>query len=175
MRIRRPVTLQAAVLVLVAAAGALATLRYDLLAVCTFCLFAAIASGLAKLAVDASIQEKIDERVRASAFAHAETFLMVAWVAGGAVGLIPLHGQVGVGAAATFAALAAVRAVLVAGRLRQDRLHGRAAAREPSATRTPPVAPAGSTAAPAAPADGPLAPPGYHVYRPSAPSEDQAR
>ena len=61
------------------------------------CLVTAIASGLAKLAVDASIQERIPENVRASAFAHSETLLMLAWVVGGAIGLIPFSGRIGIG------------------------------------------------------------------------------
>ena len=50
------------------------------------CLVTAIASGLAKLAVDAVIQERMPDAVRASAFAHSETLLMLAWVAGGRSG-----------------------------------------------------------------------------------------
>ena len=38
------------------------------------------------------------ERLRASAFAHSETVLMIAWVVGGAIGIIPLDGRLGVGA-----------------------------------------------------------------------------
>ncbi len=56
----------------------------------------AIVGGLAKLAVDASIQERIAEDVRASAFAHSETLLMLAFVVGGAIGLIPFTGRVGI-------------------------------------------------------------------------------
>jgi hypothetical protein len=126
LRIRRPVALQAGGLVLSGALGVLAALRFNLVMISLLCLVTAIVSGLAKLAVDASIQERIDERVRASAFAHSETVLMLAWVVGGGLGLIPFHGRLGITVAAGFTVLAAIRTVLVAGRLRRDRLHGRA-------------------------------------------------
>jgi MFS family permease len=193
LRIRRPVALQAGGLIVVAVLAVIATLRFNLTTVALLCLAAAGASGLAKLAVDASIQEKIDERVRASAFAHAETVLMLAWVAGASVGLIPVAGRVGVGLAAGFASLAALRAVLVAGRLRRDQLRGRASrAQTAPATPSPPTRPPPRTtpppgttppppgvaapratrkptepASPISPAPS-LAPPGYHIYRPTA-------
>ena len=67
--------------------------------VALLCLVTAIVSGIAKLAVDATIQERVPERLRASAFAHSETVLMLAWVVGGGLGLIPVDGRLGVGAA----------------------------------------------------------------------------
>jgi hypothetical protein len=190
LRIRRPVALQAGGLIAITALGILAAVRFNLLTIALLCLVTAVASGLAKLAVDASIQEKINEHVRASAFAHSETLLMLAWVAGGAIGLIPLDGRVGIGVATGFAALAALRAVLVAGRLRHDRLRGRARpaasairldASEIPADSVPPVGgppvggpPVGVPAVdpptasqPVSPASS-LAPPGYHIYRPTA-------
>ena len=102
LRIRRPVRLQAIGLGRRSRWPALwAAVRFTLTSVALFCLVAAVASGLAKLAVDASIQERIPDTVRASAFAHAETLLMLAWVAGGAIGLIPfLAGRLGLAVAA---------------------------------------------------------------------------
>ena len=149
------------------------------------CLATALGSGLAKLTVDAVIQERVPERVRASAFAHSETLLMLAWVAGGALGLIPFAGRLGLILAAVALALAAARALVVAVRLRKERLRGAPATdvvEEPATERLEPR--------PAAPApgrtrklrlrkrsEGPattqvlvedeqLAPPGYHLYRP---------
>lgn len=127
LRIRRPVRLQAIGFGVVAVAGVWATLRFTFTAVVLFCLATAVASGLAKLAVDASIQERVPETVRASAFAHAETLLMLAWVAGGALGLIPLGGRVGVGLAALGMVAAATRGAVVAWRLKADALRGHAA------------------------------------------------
>ena len=137
LRIRRPVRLQAIGFAAVALAGAWAVLRFTLTTVALFCLVTAIASGLAKLAVDASIQERIPDTVRASAFAHAETLLMLAWVAGGAIGLIPfLDGRVGLAAGRAGASRAAAACWSRSGprrRLRDGRsLRGRSAPRRPS-------------------------------------------
>jgi hypothetical protein len=211
LRIRRPARLQAMGMTLVAATAIWATLRFTLGAVLLLCLVTAIASGLAKLAVDASIQERIPETVRASAFAHAETLLMLAWVAGGALGLIPLNGRLGLGIAAVVLTAAAARSIVVARRMRRDVLFGRAvpsavaagrtttirvtrhpatpraepgsprpAATAPAPSSTPASAPAPASPAPASPAPAPattmvgrdpddVAPPGYHVFRPSPP------
>jgi MFS family permease len=224
LRIRRPLALQSAGLVITATAGVLATVAYNLVTAALFALVTAIVSGIAKLTIDASIQERVPERLRASAFGHSETVLIIAWVVGGAVGIIPLGGRLGVGVAAAFAVLAGVRAVVVAGRLHNERLHGRPEA--PGDAAPPPETPAdpwpdaptvpprtgdaaptqrgtgaridptlveqpakrrsgrrrraeeaeSERAAPAAsrpdepappPIDPALAPPGYHIYRPS--------
>jgi MFS family permease len=182
LRIQRPAALQAGWLIVVAAVGLLTTLRFTLLMVSLLGLVVAIGNGLAKIAADAAIQERINERVRASAFAHSETLLMLAWVAGSGLGLIPIHGRLGIGVAAAFAVLAAARAVIVAGRLRHEKLSGRsnvdamettahAAPPPPPRAPSPPPSPAASSsttaANPALDEDDP--PPGFHIYRPSAP------
>ncbi|HYN94112.1 MAG TPA: MFS transporter, partial [Pilimelia sp.] len=164
LRIRRPLALQSNGLVLVAGLGVLATIRLSLPMVALLCLVTAAVSGISKLAVDATIQERIPERQRASAFAHSETILMLAFVVGGALGLIPLAGRVGVGAAAGFGVLAAARAAAVTARLRKERLHGRAAPEEQptAAPAAPPASPpptAAPTATPAAPPPAPTGPP----------------
>jgi hypothetical protein len=124
LRIRRPVLLQAVATVLTATIGIYATIQFGLFSIALFCLVAAASAGLAKLAVDAAIQERVREQVRASAFAHSETTLMIAWVFGGAFGLIPFGGRLGIGIAAAVTALAAARAVLRVGALRRERLRG---------------------------------------------------
>jgi hypothetical protein len=180
LSIRRPAGLQAGWLIVAAAVGLLTTLRFSLLMVSLLGLVVAIGNGLSKIAADAAIQERIDERVRASAFAHSETILMLAWVAGSGVGLVPIHGRVGFAVAAGFAVLAAARAVLVAGRLRHEKLSGRSVAR-PGSASSPPARPTSSpparptSAPPARPTSAPPAgsaadepPPGFHIYRPSA-------
>src|SRR5207237_6931589 len=108
-------------------------------------------SGVAKLAVDASIQERIPERLRASSFAHSETAMTPAFVAGGGVGLVPFTGRVGIAVVAGVAVLIAARGAVVAGRLRDERLVGRSLAddeltddRDAAPTPTSP-APAPST------------------------------
>jgi hypothetical protein len=138
LRIRRPVLLQAGALVVVAIAAISATLQATLPAVLVLCLATAIASGLAKLCVDAVIQERAPETVRASAFAHAETLLMLAWVVGGAAGLIPMNELWGLGLATLGIAAAATRSVLLAARLRGEVLLGRAqAAATPASSARP--------------------------------------
>jgi hypothetical protein len=132
LRIHRPVLLQAGGLLVVTVAAVAAVLVYNLATVALLCLAVSIASGLAKLAVDAVLQERLPERIRASAFGHSETLLMLAWVAGGAIGLIPLDGRIGLAVLAGFLALALARAVLLTGRLRRDRLSGAPAADEES-------------------------------------------
>lgn len=182
LHIHRPAALQSSGLIIVAGVAVLATLKFSLPMVALLCLVTAVISGISKLAVDATIQERVGERLRASAFAHSETVLMLAFVAGGALGLIPFHGRVGVGTAAGFAALAAARAVIVADRLRREKLHGRAVSDielRPAPDPATPTSSAATTSAPVSPApapapapmtaadEPPLAPPGYHIYRPS--------
>jgi MFS family permease len=82
---------------------------YGLVAAVLLGIVAATGSGLSKLAVDAVIQRSLPEEVRGSAFAHSETLLQLAFVAGGALELIPFSGRWGL-------ALAAV--ALVAGTVR---------------------------------------------------------
>jgi MFS family permease len=198
LRIHRPAAIQSSGMIVVAGVAVLAALKFSLPLVALLCLVASLISGVAKLAVDASIQERIPERLRASSFAHSETALMLAFVAGGGLGLVPFTGRVGIAVAAGVAALIAARGAVVAGRLRNERLEGRPLADdelssspppaddEPAAGRTerlhtPPVAPTDEYAdpAPTSPAPPPqggnpttapdegLAPPGYHIYRPS--------
>ncbi|MEU0765196.1 hypothetical protein ABZ351_36740, partial [Streptomyces microflavus] len=63
--------------------------------------------------------------MRASSFAHSETALMLAFVAGGGLGLVPFEGRIGIAVAAGVGVLAAARGIVVAGRLRAERLLGR--------------------------------------------------
>jgi hypothetical protein len=142
LRIRRPLALQSAGLTITAGVAVLAAIFYTLPMVALLALVTAIFSGIAKLAIDASIQERVPERLRASAFGHSETILMIAWVTGGGIGIIPLPGRLGIALCALLAVLAAVRAGFVAARLHNDRLSGRA---NDAATETVPP-PAGDLA-----------------------------
>ena len=132
LRIRRPLALQSAGLTITAGVAVLSALFYSLALLALLALVTAIFSGISKLAIDASIQERVPERLRASAFAHSETVLMVAWVAGGGIGIIPLPGRLGVTLAAVLAVAMAARAAWVAARLHNERLSGRAG--EPAET-----------------------------------------
>jgi MFS family permease len=153
LRIRRPLALQSSGLTITAGVSVLATIFFTLPMVALLAFVTAVFSGISKLAIDASIQERVPERLRASAFGHSETILMIAWVLGGAAGLIPLTGRVGVAVAAAFAVAAAIRAAIVAARLHNERLLGRPKeAPEDAAAATPePAAP--TPARPAEPAD----------------------
>jgi hypothetical protein len=131
LRIRRPLALQSSGLIVTAGVAVLTTIFYNLAMVTLLALLTAIFSGIAKLAVDASIQERVPERQRATAFAHSETALMLAWVAGGGLGIIPFDGRLGLGFAALLAVLAAVRAAWAAARLHNERLEGRPGAVSP--------------------------------------------
>ena len=51
-------------------------------------LIGATASALAKISLDAVIQEDLPEQSRASAFGRSETVLQLSWCMGGAVGLL---------------------------------------------------------------------------------------
>ena len=126
LRIRRPLALQSAGLTITAGVGVLAAVFYNLAMLALLALVTAIFSGISKLAVDATIQERVPERLRASAFAHSETVLMIAWVTGGGIGIIPLPGRLGVAIAALIAVAMAVRAGWVAARLHNEHLSGRA-------------------------------------------------
>ncbi|SCG45539.1 MFS transporter [Micromonospora inositola] len=184
LRIHRPTAIQSSGMIIVAGVAVLAALKFSLPMVALLCLVAALFSGIAKLAVDASIQERIPERLRASSFAHSETALMLAFVAGGGLGLVPFTGRIGVAVAAGVAALVATRGLVVAGRLRNERLVGRplgddelaAEQTGPLGTDHPqagfadpaPTSPAPPQCGTPAPVDDDgLAPPGYHIYRPS--------
>ena len=46
------------------------------------------ASAIAKASLDASLQDDLPERSRASAFGRSESVLQLAWVAGGAIGVL---------------------------------------------------------------------------------------
>ena len=109
LTIHRPLLLQGGALLAVTAATIVAAWWYGIVTVAVACGVLALASGVCKFAVDAVIQERIDERVRASAFAHSETLLILAWVAGGGVGLIPFAGQLGLAILVSGLTLAVVR------------------------------------------------------------------
>lgn len=158
LRIKRPVVLQAVGILLTLAAAGVAASSFTLAPVALLCLVTALASGLAKLAVDAVVQERTDDRTRASAFAHTETLLMVAWVVGGALGLIPFPGRWGMVAAFVVLTLGAGRAVWSAARLRRDKLTGTPTAADSSDPTTKKLTPDVPTQKPPAKPQAPKEP-----------------
>ncbi|MGI8647180.1 MAG: MFS transporter [Acidimicrobiales bacterium] len=111
LKLRHPLRLHvaAALAATLACAGAAAT--YSLPAAIGLAFITALSSGLCKLGVDAVIAQGADEGYRASAFGRSETLLQLAWVFGGAVGLIPLAGHWGLSLAAICVGAAAVAAL----------------------------------------------------------------
>lgn len=89
---------------------------------------AGFGQALAKLSLDALIQRDVPEKVRTSAFARSETFLQMAWVLGGAIGIaLPLNGVLGLSVAAAIVAtgwLSTIRGLLTSNR--DSRRQGRA-------------------------------------------------
>jgi hypothetical protein len=67
----------------------------------------AVTNALGKVALDAIIQREVPESLRASAFARSETWLQLAWVIGGAIGIaLPAIGWLGFTVAAALLVLA---------------------------------------------------------------------
>jgi MFS family permease len=111
------------VLALLADVGAalFAALAYGLLSVVVLGFVAGLSQSLAKLALDATIQRDVPERVRTSAFARSDTTLQLAWVIGGFVGIaLPLNPRVGMTVAAVVLLVWSLF-VLAGGRLRAGR------------------------------------------------------
>jgi hypothetical protein len=82
-------------------AAIFAALAYGLLSLVVLGFVAGLSQSLAKLALDATIQRDVPERVRTSAFARSDTTLQLAWVIGGFVGIaLPLNPRVGMTVAA---------------------------------------------------------------------------
>jgi len=80
-----------------------------------FALVAAIASALGKVALDSSIQTDIPDAARSSAFGRSETALQLAWVFGGALGvLLPPDFTIGFSVVAVVGALMFTQSLLTA-------------------------------------------------------------
>jgi MFS family permease len=98
--------------VLVAAASAaaitlLAAVFYSFAMAAVVALVAAVTNALGKVSLDAIIQREVPESLRASAFARSETWLQMAWVVGGALGIaLPPIGWLGFTVAAALLGLA---------------------------------------------------------------------
>ncbi|MGN7157337.1 MFS transporter [Dietzia cercidiphylli] len=69
-------------------AAVVAAFLGNIWAAASLALVAAVCSALGKVALDASIQTDIPDSARSSAFGRSETALQLAWVAGGALGVL---------------------------------------------------------------------------------------
>ena len=123
VRRSRPEAVVAALLVVLTLTSLWASLDYGLWPVLLVALAAGLAQSLGKLCLDALVQDEVPDAVRSSAFARTETALQLAWVIGGAIGLVlPLSGPWGLGLATLLTATAAGATVLGVVRLvRADR------------------------------------------------------
>nr|WP_226962597.1 MFS transporter [Streptomyces sp. C8S0] len=105
LKARAPEAIIATMLTVLLAAAILAALFFSGIAVAVLAAVAGLAQALSKLSLDALIQRDVPESVRTSAFARSETLLQMAWVAGGAVGIVlPLDATLGMVVAAALPA-----------------------------------------------------------------------
>ncbi|MFF9004130.1 MFS transporter [Streptomyces achromogenes] len=120
LRSRAPEIIIVTVAAVVLGVAVLAGLFFGVFPVACLAAVAGCAQALGKLALDALIQRDVPEAVRASAFARSETLLQMAWVFGGAVGIVmPLDGTVGLLVGAVFVAagwLTTLRGLLASAR-----------------------------------------------------------
>ncbi|MET9873934.1 MFS transporter [Actinacidiphila glaucinigra] len=106
LRARGPERIIISALAAALAATCLAAAWYGVLTIAVVAAAAGIAQALGKLSLDALIQRDVPEEVRTSAFARSETALQMAWVIGGAIGIVlPLNGTLGMAVAAALVAL----------------------------------------------------------------------
>ena len=90
----------------------LTAIDFGLFTVFAVAVISSAAVAVAKLALDATIQQRVPDEVRTSTFARSETALQLAWVGGGAVGIVlPTQPWVGFLVATIGLAAAAVDAV----------------------------------------------------------------
>jgi MFS family permease len=76
-------------LLLVSLAATLVTaIDFNLFTVFALAVISSAAVAVAKLALDATIQQRVPDDVQTSTFARSETALQLAWVAGGAIGIV---------------------------------------------------------------------------------------
>ncbi len=105
LRARAPEIIIVTVLAVVLGTAVTAAVFFSTVLVACLAAVAGFAQALAKLSLDALIQRDVPEQVRTSAFARSETLLQVAWVLGGAVGIVlPLNGTLGLAVGAAIVA-----------------------------------------------------------------------
>ncbi|MFF8596522.1 MFS transporter [Streptomyces sp. NPDC015220] len=130
LRSRAPEIIVVTVVAIVLGAAVTAAVLFGTVLVTCLAAVAGFGQALAKLSLDALIQRDVPELVRTSAFARAETLLQMAWVLGGAIGIVlPLNGVLGLAVGAAIVAtgwLTTVRGLLASAR-RSGSGHPRAA------------------------------------------------
>jgi hypothetical protein len=94
--------------------GVFAALTGNVTTAAIAALIAAVASALAKVSLDATIQNDLPEASRASAFGRSETILQLSWVFGGALGvLLPTKFGLGFTVVTVLLAVGAVQTALL--------------------------------------------------------------
>jgi MFS family permease len=107
MKLGHPAQMVVRCTIAVTASALAAAVAGNLLVAAIGTLITSGASAIAKASLDASLQDDLPERSRASAFGRSESLLQLAWVGGGAIGVL-IYTQVWVG-------LTGVSAVLIVG------------------------------------------------------------
>ncbi|WP_405554869.1 MFS transporter [Streptomyces sp. NBC_01171] len=106
LRSKAPEIIIVTVVAVALGAAVVAAVFFGAVLVACLAAVAGFAQALGKLSLDALIQRDVPEAVRTSAFARSETILQMAWVFGGAVGIVmPLNGAFGLAVAAALVAL----------------------------------------------------------------------
>jgi MFS family permease len=98
--------LSALLLAAVVTVNVFAAFEFNVVTVFALAVVAASCAAMAKLALDATIQRRVDDEVRTSTFARSETILQLSWVVGGGVGIL-LPTRPGIGFSVAAAVLAA--------------------------------------------------------------------
>ena len=88
LQLGRPAQLVVRSTIAVTLAGLATALTGKLMVAALAALVTAAAAAVAKASLDASLQDDLPEESRASAFGRSESLLQLAWVAGGATGVL---------------------------------------------------------------------------------------
>jgi MFS family permease len=101
--------LSALLLAAVVTVNVFAAFEFNVVTVFALAVVAASCAAMAKLALDATIQRRVDDEIRTSTFARSETVLQLSWVVGGGVGiLLPTRPEIGFSVAAAVLAASLV-------------------------------------------------------------------
>jgi len=138
LRARAPALILFSMLTLAPIVTATCAWFFSLTTVIAVAFTAALAAGLAKLALDSTVQREIGEEIRSSAFAVSETLNQVANVAGSLAGVLVSILDNGEAGLAIAAACLTVALVSLVARRRRRILDARAAAEAAYAASQPP-------------------------------------
>jgi len=138
LRARAPAFILFSMLTLAPVVTATCAWFFSLTTVIAVAFTAALAAGLAKLALDSTVQREIGEEIRSSAFAVSETLNQVANVAGSLAGVLVSILDNGEAGLAIAAACLTVALVSLVARRRRRILDARAAAEAAYAASQPP-------------------------------------